>query len=79
MKIKELIAELQKLDPNLNVLCSSEDPNGLPQGHAFKLFEIESVAVVEAESTRLDGKPYFKLGPGSGAQRYSLIQITNDV
>lgn len=78
MKIKQLIAELQKHDSNLEVLCSSEDKDVLAQGHGFRLFEIEQVAATDATKTRLDGRPYFKLGAGPNSQRHVVLEITTN-
>jgi len=79
MKIKQLIVELQRLDPNLDVVCSSEDPDLLTPGHGFKLFDLDRVVTVEAERTRVDGKPYFKLGPGPRSSRHAVLDISGDV
>jgi hypothetical protein len=79
MKIKQLIVKLQKLDPNLSVVCCSEDADLLKVGQGFMLFEIDGVTTVEAERTRVDGKPYFKLGPGPRSSRHAVLDISSEV
>jgi hypothetical protein len=79
MKIEQLIVELQKLDPNLDVVCSSEDADLLTPRHGFILFELDGVTTIEAERTRVDGKPYFKIGPGPRSSRYAVLDISSEV
>ena len=80
MKVKEVLAKLKALDPEQDVLCYCEDEGDLPQGHAFRLFEITSIEVTQAEKMRLeDNTPYLKLGKTSNSQPHVLIDITSDI
>lgn len=79
MKVKELLAKLKARDPEQDVICYSEDEEGLPEGHGFRLFEINGIDVTDAEKTRLDdGTPYLKLGKTAHSRRQVLIDITSD-
>jgi|GEM_PF-1682600 len=44
MKVKELISELSKHDPELEVICYTEDEQFLQEKHLFRLIEIEWIA-----------------------------------
>ncbi|WP_426119575.1 hypothetical protein [Pseudomonas sp. DSP3-2-2] len=52
MKVKELIAQLQKLDPNLSILASSEDSEIVEERQLIRMFEIGSSDAVEVERFR---------------------------
>lgn len=79
MKVKDLVAKLKTFDPEQDVLCYCEDEEGLPEGHGFRLFDINGVDVTEAEKVRLDdGTPYLKLGKTPQSRRQVLIDITSD-
>jgi hypothetical protein len=63
MKVKELIAELQKLDPEQTVLAICEDEDILRKGQLFETFWVDSASVVRAEASRVDfGEVAFKFG-----------------
>jgi hypothetical protein len=79
MKVRELIEKLQKLDGNLDVLCSTEDENLLAKKHLFRLLEITDVGIVEAEMHRgSDGLVSLKLEKSSFSQQHVIIEITGD-
>jgi hypothetical protein len=63
MKVRELQDLLSKLDPEIDVVCYSEDEKLLTKGRGFVLFDISAVNATEAEKLRLDdGTPYLKFG-----------------
>jgi hypothetical protein len=80
MNVRELQQHLTKLDPNLPVLCYTEDANLLGKGMGFRVFEIDGVSVSEAERCRLtDRTPYLKLGKGPASRALAVLEITGDV
>ena len=79
MKVKEVLAKLKALDPEQDVLCYCEDERDLPQGHRFRLFEIISIEVRDAEMMRLEDKtPSLEFGKTSNSQPQVLIDIISD-
>jgi len=79
MKVKELQEQLEALDPELDVLCYTEDKRLLTEGRGFLLLAIEGTERTEAEHTRLDdGTPYLKLGVSPAATPLALLQVTSD-
>jgi hypothetical protein len=80
MTVKELILELSKLDPELEVLCYSEDGELLPPGHLFRLLYIESVTVNDAERRRNsdDGIPSLKFMKTEHSEKLAFLNVTVD-
>lgn len=79
MKVKELVEQLKRLDPELDVLCCSEDENLLAQEHLFRLLDISGVSTVEGEKTRGDdGVPSMKIGKTPYSQLHAVIDVTLD-
>lgn len=77
MKVRELQEQLSKLDPELEVVCYSEDEKLLDEGRNFTLFDVEAVSTSEAERTRLDDRtPYLKLGKGPASGPIGILEIT---
>jgi len=65
VKVRELQEQLSKLDPELDVVCYSEDEGLLAEGRGFILFDMLAISTAEAERLRLeDGTPYLKLERG---------------
>lgn len=80
MKIRELQEQLGKLDPELKVLCYSEDEKLLSEGRGFILFDVSAVSTTEAEMLRLDdGTPYLKFGKGPTSVTIATLEITSDL
>ncbi len=80
MKVKQLIAQLQELDPDLEVLCYTEDNDVLPPNHGFRLFDITEAKMADGTRTRgEDHIPSLKLGKGPHSQPHALIDITSDM
>ena len=82
MKIKELIAKLEKFDPEQFVACYSEDEGLRSSEGPIQIFEILDVSEVDAVSGRLDGgigKPWLEFGKSDNSSRFVLIDITSDV
>lgn len=79
MKVRELVERLEQVDPELDVVCYSEDEALLASGHIFRLLEISGVDTTEAEPVRgADEVPSLKLGKGPGSVRLAVIEVTSD-
>jgi hypothetical protein len=79
MKVRELQEKLGKLDPELEVLCYSEDEKLLVEGRGFILFDVLAVNTAEAERLRLDdGTPYLKFGRSPAATTIVTLEATAD-
>jgi len=81
MKIKELIKELQKLDPDKSIYGYCEDEDLTAKGKPIQIFEVSGVSEVEAESSRIDGghgKPWLKFGKSADSAKFVLLEITSD-
>ena len=79
MKVRELIRGLSSLDPDLEVLCYTEDERFVAAGTLFRLLKVEAVDVTHGEQVRLDdGTPYLKLGKGSSSAALATLTVTAD-
>jgi hypothetical protein len=79
MKVKDLISDLELLDPELEVLCITEDESLLPPSHGARILEIQSVSATDAEKRRGDdGVPSMKFGHSGLSQRHAFIYVTSD-
>ena len=52
MKVKELIAQLEKLDPNLDVYCASDDDIPVVKDRAVIAFHVDDPSEVHANLYR---------------------------
>lgn len=79
MKVKELLEKLRAFDSDQDVICYCEGEHVTTSGHGFRLFDISSVDMQEAEKTRCeDGVPSLKLGKTEHSVAHVLIEITSD-
>jgi len=79
MKIRELQEQLNKLDPELDVVCYSEDERLLVEGRGFILLDVLAVSTAEAERLRLDdGTPYLKFEMGTASATIATLEITSN-
>ena len=77
MKVRELQQQLNKLDPELTILCCTEDAKPLSSPTLFRLLNIDEVTTAHGELVWLDdGTPYLKLGNGSGAEPLATLVVT---
>lgn len=76
MTVRELQERLSKLDPNLEVLCYTEDPTLQATGHMFRLLDIEDVRTAQGKRTRIDEVPSMKFGSGEGAETVAVLEVT---
>lgn len=79
MKVRDLVKKLQSFDQDVDVLCSSEDESLQRPNELFRVFEIQSVELTDAEKRRgSDGIVSLKLGKTDLSQPHVLIDITTD-
>jgi len=79
MKVRELQEHLSKLDPELEVLCYSEDERLLVEKRGFILFDILAVSTAKAERLRLeDGTAYLKFEQGPDSVEMATLEVTSD-
>lgn len=79
MKVRELQEHLSKLDPEMDVLCYSEDEKLLTEKLGFILFDILAANTSEAERLRLDdGTPYLKFERGPNSVTMATLEVTSD-
>lgn len=77
MKVRELQEQLRKLDPEMDVVCYSEDEKLLVEKRGFILLDIIAVNKVDAEQLRLeDGTPYLKFGRGPASTVLATMEVT---
>lgn len=79
MKVKELIAHLNKFDPNLEVLCATEDEGLVGANELVRFLDIQkTISVVEGTTGRDDSGSFtFSFGSGSGARRIVVVDVTS--
>ena len=76
MNVKELIKELEKQNPEDEVLGYSEEEELLAPKHGFRLLYIESVDTLEGEPVRgSDDIPSMKIGRGENAKRFVTLNV----
>ena len=79
MKVRDLQEQLGELDPDLDVVCYSEDATLLAEGHGFVLFDILAVRTSEAERLRLrDQTPYLKFKSTEASGTIAIVEVTAD-
>jgi len=80
VKVKDLIAQLNKLDPNLEVFCHDDGPVLIPEGYVGPL-EITHVGsqkvLISRDSDRRVTISFDNEAPG--ARVAALISITSDI
>ncbi len=79
MKVRELQEHLSKLDPELDIVCYSEDERLLVEKRGFILFDILAVSTAEAERFRFeDGTPNLKFDRGPASFAMTILEVTSD-
>ena len=78
VKVKDLISKLSKFNQEYDIICYCEDEDILDKKQGFRLFEIESVDVQDAEKVRLNNTPYLKFGKTPSSKPHILISIIAD-
>ena len=78
MKVKELQEQLRKFDPELDVVCYSEDKSLSAEGRGFVLFDLLDVRTTNAERLRLgDGTPYLRFKKTKNSDTIAIMEITS--
>lgn len=80
MKVKDLIAQLHKLDPNLEVCCIEDGPVPLHNDYPgpFEITEVSAQRV--ALSRQENGRVSISFDPEApGARNWALVGITSDL
>lgn len=79
MKVSELQKQLSKFDPELDLLCYTEDVGFVKADAGFTLLDINSVTVMHGKRMRLDdGTPTLKLGKGPNSVELVVLEVTAD-
>jgi hypothetical protein len=76
MKLCELRERLTDLDPNLEVLCYTEDSSLVGPGRTFLLLDIQAVSTPRAERTESgDGAPYLTFGKSAASKEFVVLEL----
>lgn len=79
MKVKELIEKLQKLDQNLTVYVTCEDPDVVVPGYLVRPFVIGDISAVQVEVSRdKDNRPEISAAAAGEGLKYATLEITAD-
>jgi hypothetical protein len=79
MKVKDLIAELSKMDQNLEVCCYSEDAFAATDNNGVRAFDIVSVGPTAANRIRdKNGLPSLVILDSEHPRKIALIEISSD-
>ena len=74
MKLRELREKLADLDPDLEVLCYTEDPSLVQPDRTFLLLDIRAVSTPHAERTG-DEDGGLRFGRNSGSERFVMFEL----
>lgn len=76
MKLAELRDKLTDLDPNLEVLCYTEDSSLVGPTRTFLLLDIQAVSTPHAERMgREDGAPYLTFGKSATSEEFVVLEL----
>lgn len=80
MKVKDLIAQLSKLNPDMEVVCHDDGPVPIPEGYTgpFEITFVGSQKVVISRDSDRKATISFD-NEASGAREIALIGITSDL
>ena len=79
MKVKDLIDKLLTLDPNLDLVCYSEDESLLVEGQNFKIMDIENIECIHAETLRDElRRPTLKIGKSEDSVKLAILNVISD-
>ena len=80
MLVRELVKELEGLDPDLEIFCYSENPVVEDDGRSWNVLGVEGVGVTSALITRDDDRRlHVKHNTGDLSRRIALISVTLDI
>ncbi len=76
MKVKDVLEKLSQLDPELDVLCYSEEESLVAKGHEFRLMDVESIGTITGEKCRCDDNvPSMKIGESEYSQQHVTLNV----
>lgn len=79
MKVKDLIAALGKLDPNLDIYGYTEDESLVSGNRLFHIFHMDGVEVSVAETFRDENHaPAIKFGQSEKSRNIAFVNLTTD-
>jgi len=79
MKVRELISQMEKLDPNLEVYCYTEDERFATEGRPFWVLDLQHLQTVDAVLSRDEhGLPITKFENSSSARTIVTIDVSAD-
>lgn len=79
MKVRELIIQLEKLDPNLEVYCYTEDERFATADRPFWVLDLHHVQVVNAVLSRdAHHRPVTKFENSPSARTIVTIDVSSD-
>lgn len=81
MKVKDLINQLNKLDPNLDVFCYTDDNCFATNERSSYMFSIEEANVANVEGERNEkNQPIFRFCEEGkkGSRKIAIINISTD-
>lgn len=79
MKVKEMIAQLQKLDPELSLVVLCEDQEVLENGQVFRILEPYSADMFFANLSRdSNHKVRLEITAAGEGQKLASINVTTD-
>ncbi|HCL3814067.1 TPA: hypothetical protein N2B19_006010 [Pseudomonas aeruginosa] len=80
MKVKDLIDQLSKLDPELLLVGYSEDEDVREVGQLVRLFDIRAVTAEQCNRSRDEsGKARIELTGSSAGHPVALLELTTDI
>ena len=78
MKVKELLAKLQQMDPDLEVIGYAEEPELVLEKHYFRLFQVIDVTAMEGVTRRTDDRaPTITFGKDDHSVKLVALEIAS--
>ena len=74
MKLRELREKLADVDPDLDVLCYTEDPSLVQPDRTFLLLDIRAVSTPHAERIET-GDGGLRFGKSSDSERFVMFEL----
>lgn len=79
MKVKELIAKLEKLEPHLEIYGYTEDESLAKPNNPFYVFDIDNVNVQVGNTFRDEKRsPCITFGESENSRKLAFINFTTD-
>ncbi len=79
MKVRKPQEQLSQFDPELDVVCYSEDETLVGEGRGFIPLDVQTANATRVERLRLDdGTPYLKFANGPASEAIATLEITSD-